>query len=180
MKSTETLEKNYNQRENSYLKAVRMIISMVVAPFGWDEAQQQCAGIIANMPKARDETLDLAANLFVQEVKLRAPKNTGKYASSISVVASGDGWRMVSSPIQVMSLKSGKTWWLWRLLEHGTNPHDIEPIIASTLFFIGKKGPTFTKLVHHPGHPEPIPHFEPASDEVRRHFPNIWIESAKL
>lgn len=98
-----------------------------------------------------------AADLMWQDAYAHARWNTGAYALSIhrepTEVVDGDIQTFIGSDMQVMNSK-GDVYNLGALLEHGTDPHLIEPTNCDYLHFKTDDGKWVkTKLVHHPGTP---------------------------
>lgn len=103
------------------------------------------------------EAQSQAADLMWEDAYANARWNTGAYALSIhrepTEVVDGDIETFIGSDMQVMN-SSGKTYNLGALLEHGTDPHLIEPVHKDFLHFRTGDGKWVkTKLVHHPGTP---------------------------
>ena len=111
--------------------------------------------------KAQRET----AESICQDAKDLAPKNTGEYAESIHVTETEKNGSTISTSIvtdaTVTAKSNGNEYNLGKLLEEGTDPHEIRPVEASVLHFTIDGEDVFAKLVHHPGF-EPLPHFLPA------------------
>lgn len=111
--------------------------------------------------KAQRET----AESICQDAKNLAPKDTGRYAESIHVtdtqVLGNNVLTSIVTDATVTAKSNGNEYNLGKLLEEGTNPHEIRPVEANVLHFQIDGEDIFAKLVHHPGF-APLPHFVPA------------------
>lgn len=102
------------------------------------------------------EAQQQTAQKIWEDVIAYAPLKTGRYISSINVDETKKEGNVIStfigSKLKVgPTLRDGNVFNLGYLLEHGTMPHDIYPIMSEYLVFEidGKK--IFTKHVSHPG-----------------------------
>lgn len=153
---------------------------MSITPFGWDRQRDRIGRVIAGLDDKVELALDSAANVFVDAAKSMAPHSAettrgDNYRSSIKVLASGPGYRIVGSDKNVMAKKNGIVYNIGMILEYGSIAHDIEPILASVLFWIAGGVVVWAMIVHHPG-TRPQPHFHPAMQEMREKFPNIFLK----
>lgn len=112
--------------------------------------------------KAKTDALQEIGQILLQNIKSRAPKNTGKYANSWTLQSSTENNIKLTTPY-------GK---LYVILEFkGRSPGIIKPRGNALVFEFG--GQTiFTKIVNHPGF-KPIPHTRPALKEVMQIAPKI-------
>ena len=95
-----------------------------------------------------------AADKIVDYMKVNANKDTGAFVDSIyRTDTTYDGniiETKITSDLKVKSLL-GKSYNLGYLLEIGTSPHEIRPIIANALRFEVNGEEVFAKKVNHPG-----------------------------
>lgn len=116
--------------------------------------------VIQNVSKAQRETAEKVWEDIVQD----APMDTGNYVSSIKLgdtVKVGDTISTEIYTNATVSTMGGKTYNLGYLLENGTSPHLIEPVVANVLHFQINGEDIFAKRVYHPG-TIAQPHFIPA------------------
>ena len=106
--------------------------------------------LIRNLMEAQQET----AKIVCEDVKRLAPKDTGRYAESIKVGKTEQIGNKIKTEIYTdatVSTAKGKEYNLGFLLETGTSPHLIEPVMANVLHFKINGEDIFAKRVHHPG-----------------------------
>ena len=126
---------------------------------------------------AAEGVLDGMTNIAIQSaerLKDRTPRSDGTVDADGNAVAStdhiADGWTVqhVEEPgsgrvtVQVVNenpralapiaVQGGGETSLLRILEYGSKPHEIRPVKAQALHFIGDTGQSvFAQVVHHPG-----------------------------
>lgn len=76
--------------------------------------------------------------ILQEELKLKAPADTGRLRQSIKVVTTSN------NELDVFMAE------YWKFVEFGTNPHIIRPQ-GKALKFKTSSGTVFAKVVHHPG-----------------------------
>ena len=108
----------------------------------------------------------------VERLKERTPRSTGRMDAEGNMVPTtdhiADGWAVKidsageSVTVQVVNenpraldpiaVKGGGETSMLRILEYGSKPHEIRPVKAAALRFIGDTGDTvFAQVVQHPG-----------------------------
>jgi HK97 gp10 family phage protein len=160
---------------------------MKITPFGFDDMSGKMNDASNRLNGRIEDVLNSAANVYMDAVRARAPKSATSlrgesYRSSIKILDSGPGYRIIGSDKNVFALSTGRTYNLGLILEMGSAAHDISPVLADVLFWTGGKfgaGPHFAVLVHHPG-TRPQPHFRPAMHDLREKFPNIWFNITQV
>ena len=106
--------------------------------------------LVNNLINAQQET----AKIVCEDVKRLAPKDTGRYAESIKTSKTERIGNKIKTEIYTdatVSTVKGREYNLGYLLETGTSPHLIEPVMASVLHFKINGEDIFAKRVHHPG-----------------------------
>ena len=93
------------------------------------------------------EYLDILGEVALTMIKQVAPKNTGEYANSWSIVERGEKHIVIDTSMPE----------LFDYLEHGTKPHIIKPVDADALLLPSFQYGKFFKRVNHPG-TKPQPH----------------------
>ena len=88
-----------------------------------------------------DRILALLSAELTRDMKVEAPVNHGRLASSIGFPVK------IGSAIYGIKIGAG----YWRFVQFGTQPHDIEPVKAKALAFKTDGDWVICKRAHHPG-----------------------------